>query len=283
MKLSGGIDLQQTTLAAEASYTGIGLHSGREVHMVLKPAPADTGLVFVRTDLEGQPQIHATASNVTSTMRATTVEENGCKVFTIEHLMSAFHALRIDNCYIEIDAEEPPVADGSSLAFFQKMKDAGVKELAAERKEIVIDKVYRIDDEESNRFVMVLPYDGFRVSFTSVNPHKLIGVQYENFEISPELYEQEIAPARTIAYEQEIEALRNMGLGLGGTLESVIVYNDEGWLNPLHFEDELVRHKILDVIGDLRLAGPIRGHVIAVASGHALNTNLAKKLLENLG
>ncbi|WP_074672043.1 UDP-3-O-acyl-N-acetylglucosamine deacetylase [Selenomonas ruminantium] len=283
MKLSGGIDLQQTTLAAEASYTGIGLHSGREVHMVLKPAPADTGLVFVRTDLEGQPQIHATASNVTSTMRATTVEENGCKVFTIEHLMSAFHALRIDNCYIEIDAEEPPVADGSSLAFFQKMKDAGVKELAAERKEIVIDKVYRIDDEESNRFVMVLPYDGFRVSFTSVNPHKLIGVQYENFEISPELYEQEIAPARTIAYEQEIEALRSMGLGLGGTLESVIVYNDEGWLNPLHFEDELVRHKILDVIGDLRLAGPIRGHVIAVASGHALNTNLAKKLVENLG
>ena len=275
--------MQQTTLAAEASYTGIGLHSGREVHMVLKPAPADTGLVFVRTDLEGQPQIHATASNVTSTMRATTVEENGCKVFTIEHLMSAFHALRIDNCYIEIDAEEPPVADGSSLAFFQKMKDAGVKELAAERKEIVIDKVYRIDDDEHNRFVMVLPYDGFRVSFTSVNPHKLIGVQYENFEISPELYEREIAPARTIAYEQEIEALRNMGLGLGGTLESVIVYNDEGWLNPLHFEDELVRHKILDVIGDLRLAGPIRGHVIAVASGHALNTNLAKKLVENLG
>ena len=275
--------MQQTTLAAEASYTGIGLHSGREVHMVLKPAPADTGLVFVRTDLEGQPKIHATASNVTSTMRATTVEENGCKVFTIEHLMSAFHALRIDNCYIEIDAEEPPVADGSSLAFFQKMKDAGVKELAAERKEIVIDKVYRIDDEESNRFVMVLPYDGFRVSFTSVNPHKLIGVQYENFEISPELYEREIAPARTIAYEQEIEALRSMGLGLGGTLESVIVYNDEGWLNPLHFEDELVRHKILDVIGDLRLAGPIRGHVIAVASGHALNTNLAKKLVENLG
>ena len=283
MKLSGGIDLQQTTLAAEASYTGIGLHSGREVHMVLKPAPADTGLVFVRTDLEGQPQIHATASNVTSTMRATTVEENGCKVFTIEHLMSAFHALRIDNCYIEIDAEEPPVADGSSLAFFQKMKDAGVTELAAERKEIVIDKVYRIDDEEHNRFVMVLPYDGFRVSFTSVNPHKLIGVQYENFEISPDIYKREIAPARTIAYEQEIEALRNMGLGLGGTLESVIVYNDGGWLNPLHFEDELVRHKILDVIGDLRLAGPIRGHVIAVASGHALNTNLAKKLVENLG
>lgn len=275
--------MQQTTLAAEAIYNGIGLHSGREVHMVMKPAPADTGLVFVRTDLEDRPQIHATAANVTSTMRATTVEENGCKVFTIEHLMSAFHALGIDNCYIEIDAEEPPVADGSSLAFFQTMKAAGLTELEAKREEIVVDKVYRIDDEEHNRFVMVLPYDGFRVSFTSVNPHKLIGIQYENFEITKELYEQEIAPARTIAYEKEIEALRSMGLGLGGTLESVIVYNDEGWLNPLHFEDELVRHKILDVIGDLRLAGPIRGHVIAVASGHALNTSLAKKLLENLG
>jgi len=277
------IDLQQTTLAAEAIYKGIGLHSGREVQMVMKPAPADTGLVFIRTDLDGQPQIHATAANVTSTLRATTVEENGCKVFTIEHLMSAFHALGIDNCYIEIDAEEPPVADGSSLAFFQVMKDAGIKKLSADRREIVVDKVYRIDDDENNRFVMVLPYDGFRVSFTSVNPHKLIGIQYENFDITPACYEQEIAPARTIAYEQEIEALRKMGLGLGGTLESVIVYNDEGWLNPLHFEDELVRHKILDVIGDLRLAGPIRGHVVAVASGHALNTRLAKQLLENLG
>ena len=274
---------KQTTLAREASYTGVGLHSGREVHLVMKPAPANTGLVFVRTDIEGRPQIHAAAANVTSTMRATTVEENGCKVFTIEHLMSAFHAMGIDNCYIEIDAEEPPVADGSSLAFFQVMKAAGVVELAAERKEIVIDKVYRIDDEQHNRFVMVVPYDGFRVSFTSVNPHKLIGIQYENFEITPELYETEIAPARTIAYEKEIEALRSMGLGLGGTLESVIVYNDEGWINPLHFEDELVRHKILDVIGDLRLAGPIRGHVIAVASGHALNTSLAKKLQASLG
>lgn len=283
MSVSGGIDLQQTTLAAEAVYNGIGLHSGCEVHMVMKPAPADTGLVFIRTDMEGNPQIHATAANVTSTMRATTVEENGCRVFTIEHLMSAFHALRIDNCYIEIDAEEPPVADGSSLAFFQAMQAAGVAELQTERREIVVDKVYRIDDEEHNRFVMVLPYDGFRVSFTSLNPHKLIGVQYENFEVTPETYEREIAPARTIAYEKEIEALRSMGLGLGGTLESVIVYNDEGWLNPLHFEDELVRHKILDVIGDLRLAGPVRGHVIAVASGHALNTSLAKKLQASLG
>ena len=269
---------KQRTLKTEVSYTGIGLHSGREVHATLKPAPEDTGIVFVRKDLSGEPQIHAKAQNVTSTLRATTVEENGNKVFTIEHLMSAFHAHRIDNAYVELDSEEPPVADGASLVFFELMAKAGIVEQAKDRKEIVIDKVYRIDDEKTGRFVMVLPYDGFRVSFTSLNPHKLIGVQYEDFHVDEAVYHKEIAPARTIAYEKEIQALREMGLGLGGSLENVIVYNDEGWLNPLHFEDELVRHKSLDVIGDLRLAGIIRGHVIAVASGHALNTQLAKQI-----
>ncbi|WP_438362551.1 UDP-3-O-acyl-N-acetylglucosamine deacetylase [Mitsuokella multacida] len=269
---------KQRTLKTEVSYTGIGLHSGREVHATLKPASEDTGIVFVRKDLSGEPQIHAKAQNVTSTLRATTVEENGNKVFTIEHLMSAFHAHRIDNAYVELDSEEPPVADGASLIFFELMAKAGIVEQAKDRKEIVIDKVYRIDDEKTGRFVMVLPYDGFRVSFTSLNPHKLIGVQYEDFHVDEAVYHKEIAPARTIAYEKEIQALREMGLGLGGSLENVIVYNDEGWLNPLHFEDELVRHKILDVIGDLRLAGIIRGHVIAVASGHALNTQLAKQI-----
>lgn len=269
---------KQRTLKTEVSYTGIGLHSGREVHAVLKPAPVDTGIVFVRTDLPEKPQIHAKAQNVTSTLRATTVEENGQKVFTIEHLMSAFHAHRIDNAYVELDSEEPPVADGASLVFFELMVKAGIVEQEKERREIVIDKVYRIDDEKTGRFVMVVPYDGFRVSFTSLNPHKLIGVQYEDFHVDEDTYHKEIAPARTIAYEKEIHALREMGLGLGGSLENVIVYNDEGWLNPLHFEDELVRHKILDVIGDLRLAGIIRGHVIAVASGHALNTQLAKQI-----
>ena len=269
---------KQRTLKTEVSYTGIGLHSGREVHATLKPAPEDTGIVFVRKDLAGEPQIHAKAQNVTSTLRATTVEENGNKVFTIEHLMSAFHAHRIDNAYVELDSEEPPVADGASLVFFELMAKAGIVEQAKDRKEIVIDKVYRIDDEKTGRFVMVLPYDGFRVSFTSLNPHKLIGVQYEDFHVDEAVYHKEIAPARTIAYEKEIQALREMGLGLGGSLENVIVYNDEGWLNPLHFEDELVRHKILDVIGDLRLAGIIRGHVIAVASGHALNTQPAKQI-----
>ena len=271
---------KEQTLRKTAVYEGVGLHSGKQVHMKLLPADVGTGIVFRRTDLEGAPVIHAVAENVTSTMRATTVEENGAKVFTIEHMMSAFHGLGVDNAIVELDAEEPPVADGSALAFAELIKDAGLMVQDKEREEIIIDKVYRIDANDG-RFVMALPYDGFRVSFTSLNPHPLIGVQYEDFAITPDIYEREIAGARTIAFEGEIKALREMGLGLGGTLENVIVYNDEGWLNPLKYPDELVRHKILDVIGDLRLAGIMRGHIVAAASGHALNTALAKKIAEN--
>lgn len=268
---------KQVTLAREVAYAGVGLHSGREVHLAIKPAPAETGIVFRRMDKAGA-LIPARAENVTSTLRATTISAGGLEVCTIEHLMSAFHALAIDNAFVELDAEEPPVADGASLTFFRLLRRAGRKEQDAARKERVIDRIYRIDDEAAGRFVMALPYNGFRVSFTSINPHKLIGIEYEDFHVREDVYEKEIAPARTIAYEGEIKKLHEMGLGLGGTLESVIVYNDEGWVNPLHFDDELVRHKILDVIGDIRLAGIVRGHIIAVASGHALNTALAKKI-----
>ena len=134
--------------------------------------------------------------------------------------------------------------------------------------------------DDGDKFILAVPYDGFRVSFTSINPHPLIGIQYGNYEITPESYLSEVAPARTIAYEAEIDALREMGLGLGGTLENVIVYNDDGWMNELRYPDELVRHKILDIVGDLRLTGFIRGHIIAVKSGHALNTTMAKLLAE---
>lgn len=272
---------QQTTIASAVTYIGIGLHSGKKVKMTLQPAEADTGIVFMRVDLPGRPQVEAKAENVTSTLRATTIEDNGIKMFTIEHLMSALHGAKIDNVYVEIDAEEPPVADGSSREFFELLKQAGTKELSAQRHEIVIDKLYRVDD--GDKFVLALPYDGFRVSFTSINPHPLIGIQYGDYEITEDIYAAEIAKARTIAYEAEIAALQKMGLGLGGTLENVIVYNDEGWINPLLYTDELVRHKILDLVGDLRLAGMVRGHFVAVKSGHALNTTMSKLLKKELG
>lgn len=271
----------QTTIAAPVSYTGVGLHSGKDVAMKLQPAEADTGIVFIRVDLPGQPQVEAKAENVTSTLRATTIEDNGIKMFTIEHVMSALHGAGIDNVEICINAEEPPVADGSSREFFQLLQKAGIRQLDRERHEVVIDQLYRVDD--GDKFVLALPYDGFRVSFTSINPHPLIGIQYGDYEINEENYLKEIAPARTIAYEKEVEALHQMGLGLGGTLENVIVYNDEGWMNPLIYPDELVRHKILDLVGDLRLAGIVKGHFVAVKSGHALNTTMSKLLKAKLG
>ncbi len=269
---------RQRTLGSKISCVGVGLHSGKEVRLELKPGTVDSGIIFVRTDLPDRPIIHATAANVTATLRATTLSENGAKVFTVEHLMSALNACRIDNCEIELDAEEPPVLNGNSIDFFNMIQQAGVVEQGKERKIIRLDKIYRVDGEEGKRFVMALPCDTFRVSFVSVNPHPLIGIQYGDFEITADVYAREIAPARTIVYEKEIDALRSAGLGLGGTIENVIVYNDAGWLNALKYPDELVRHKILDVIGDLRLAGIFNCHIVAAASGHALNTQIAKKI-----
>ncbi|MBR1645474.1 MAG: UDP-3-O-[Selenomonadaceae bacterium] len=271
--------LKQRTLQNKVSCTGVGLHSGKKVQLELLPANVDSGIIFLRTDLPNRPMIHATADNVTATIRATTLSENGAKVFTIEHLMSALNVCGVDNCTVAMDAEEPPVLQGNSIDFFRMIKSAGVVEQNAERKIIGVEKIYRVDADDG-RFVMALPYDGFRVSFVSVNPHPLIGIQYADFEITEEIYEREIAPARTIAYEKEVAALHQMGLGLGGTLENVIVYNDEGWLNELIYPDELVRHKILDVIGDIRLAGIFNCHIVASASGHALNTQLAKKIFQ---
>lgn len=271
---------KQKTLAHEVEINGIGLHSGAKVNLKIKPGEIDSGIIFVRKDLPGEPKISATADKVTSVLRATTIEENGVKVFTIEHLMSALNVFGIDNCIVELDAEEPPVMSGNSEDFFIALKSVGSVEQNSERKEIAITKTYRADFDDG-RFIIALPYDGFRISFTSVNPHKVVGVQFADFEITPEVYEKEIAPARTIAYEKEIEQLRKRGLGLGGTIDNVIVYNDEGWLNELRYKDEFVRHKILDVIGDLRLAGFLKCHIIASSSGHALNTQLAKKIFSD--
>ena len=269
---------RERTLASRVVYDGIGLHSGKPVHIEIAPAPPRTGIQFARIDLPEALPVAATAVNVTATLRATTIAAGTLKFFTIEHLMSALHVSGVDNCLVLLNAEEPPVVDGSARTFFRLIAEAGTVEQDAERRVTVIDRVYRVDD--GSHFVMAVPYDGLRVSFTSLNEHPLIGVQYYDIEVTPESYDKEIAPARTIAYEKEVAALQANGLGLGGSLETVIVYNDEGWMNPLNFPNELVRHKILDVLGDIRLAGVIRGHIIAVASGHALNTALAKQIAE---
>ncbi len=266
----------QTTLAKTIGYTGIGLHSGKDVSITLQPAAADTGIVFVRTDLQGRPRVKAAAANVTSTMRATTLEEGAAKVFTVEHLLAVFFAMGIDNCLVEITAAEPPVGDGSSLPFVRLVEEAGIAALAAPCRYTPLPAAQAV--RFPDKFIAILPYDGLRISFTSVNPHPLIGIQYGDFEITADTFIREIAPARTIGFMHEVEALQAQGLALGGSLDNAVVYDGDKILTPLRFPDELVRHKILDVLGDLALVGRIRGHVVAVKSSHALNTALAKQI-----
>ncbi len=272
--------MHQTTVGKTVIYTGIGLHSGRDVKIELHPAPIDTGIVFARTDLPGVPQVAAVASNVTNTMRATTLEKGNAKVFTVEHLLAAFYALGIDNCLVEINSVEPPVADGSALPFVRLIEEAGIMQQDAVREVVNISEAQTIRTED--KFITILPYDGFRISFTSINPHPMLGVQFGDYEITKEIFIQEIAPARTIGFMKEVELLQSKGLALGGSLENAVVYDEEKVLTPLRFSDELVRHKILDIIGDLALAGRIQGHVIAVKSSHAINTALAKKIVEHV-
>jgi UDP-3-O-[3-hydroxymyristoyl] N-acetylglucosamine deacetylase len=261
-------------------YTGIGLHSGQDVTITLKPASVGTGIVFIRIDLPGAPQVAARAANVTATMRATTLESGAAKVFTVEHLLAAFSALQVDNCLVEITAVEPPVADGSALPFVRLLQTAGIvqQDVLCTSRQVSQTQIVRVED----KFITVLPYDGLRITFTSINSHPSIGVQFGDYEITPEVFIKEIAPARTIGFMHEVEALQAQGLALGGSLDNAVVYDDEKVLTPLRFTDELVRHKILDVIGDLALAGLVRGHVIAVKSGHALNTALAQQIVTSL-
>lgn len=271
--------MQQTTVGKTVTYIGTGLHSGKDVTITLKPAPINTGIVFKRTDLVGSPEVSAMASNVTNAMRATTLESGVAKVFTVEHLLAAFYALEVDNCVVEINSVEPPVADGSSLPFVRLIEEAGVVQQDALRNvvEVTEAQTVRVDD----KFITILPYDGLRVTFTSINSHPMLGVQFGDYEITKEVFVKDIAPARTIGFMHEVELLHAQGLALGGNLENVVVYDDEKVLTQLRFPDELVRHKILDIIGDLALAGRIKGHIIAVKSSHAINTTLAKKIVEH--
>ena len=268
---------KQVTLASVVSYSGAGLHSGKEVTMRLMPGNPDSGIVFTRTDLPGKPEIHARAELVTSTLKATTLSENGAQVFTVEHLLGALSAMGVDNCRIEMDAPEPPVTDGSGLVFAQMVQQAGRTEQEAEKKIRVINRPYSVYD--GDKYILMLPYDGTRVSFTSVNPHPLLGTQYFDLLLDEETFLKEIAPARTIGFMREVEQMRKLGLGLGGNLENALVYDDEKCLSIPRFPDELVRHKILDVLGDLSLIGAWKGHIIAVKSGHAYNSQLAKQII----
>ncbi len=270
---------KQQTVAGDIVFSGVGIHSGKVTNLIIKPAPADAGLKFCRTDLPGRPEIIVCAENGQESARATTLTKDGVAVFTVEHFLSALHAMKVDNAVIEMDGPEPPILDGGSLPVVRAIREIGLMQQEAERRYVVITEPVTVyGDKDHEQMVIALPADDFRVSFTSVNPHPLVGTQFCDVTVNEESYEKEIAPARTIAYEKEVEALHAAGLGLGGSLENTIVYSDEKWLTPLRYPDELVRHKILDLIGDLRVLGLVKGHFIAVKSSHALNGRLSKKI-----
>lgn len=269
---------KQKTLKNSVSYTGIGLHSGKIATVVFNPLPVDSGIIFVRVDLPGKPKIPAKAQFVSTTIRATTLTNEGAEVFTIEHIMAALFMSGIDNCQVELDGAEPPVADGSAQPFVDIFYKIGIVEQDKKKDIFLLDKSFSVHDND--RYVTAIPYDGQRFSFLSINSHPLLGTQYFDVECGKDDLYKEISPARTIAFMHEVEELKKNGLGLGGTSENVIIYDDEKVLTPLRFSNELVRHKLLDLLGDLFLAGSFYGHVIAVVSGHALNTALAKKIAE---
>jgi UDP-3-O-[3-hydroxymyristoyl] N-acetylglucosamine deacetylase/3-hydroxyacyl-[acyl-carrier-protein] dehydratase len=276
---------RQTTLLKEASFSGIGLHSGLDTTVVFKPAPVNSGIRFIRTDLESRPEIEADVGNAIGEFsRRTVLGAGDITISTVEHILAAVNGLGIDNLIIELNTSEPAESDGSSAPFVKVLKEAGVVEQDGLRRFIEIKTPVSIS--ENGVEMVALPHDGLRISFTAHYDHPLVGTQYASFDISREVFERQIAPARTFSLLKDVEDLRSKGLIKGGSLENSIVIGDDKILNeePLRFADEFVRHKILDLLGDLCLLGaPVKAHIISVRSGHSTNIKLVRLLKERFG
>ncbi|MFW6264900.1 MAG: UDP-3-O-acyl-N-acetylglucosamine deacetylase [Bacillota bacterium] len=271
--------IRQRTIAKAIEYSGIALHTGKEVNIRCLPAKGNTGIVFRRIDLSGEPEVQATPANVVSTKRCTsigTIDYKECVVHTIEHLMAALWATGIDNLIIEIDNAETPVVDGSAFPYIELVEEVGVVDLDCFRfvKELV-EPLYAKKDDMA---LVILPYDGFKISYTLVYDHPVIGTQFFEYEKDEMDFKTEVAPARTFGLEREVEALHRRGLALGGSLENAVLVGEKDTVNPLRFSDEFVRHKVLDITGDMFLNGFVKGHIIALRSGHYLHVELAKKI-----
>ena len=272
--------LQQQTLAKPASFSGIGLHSGNKVSMTLLPAPPNSGVIFRRVDLDSRAEIPAQVGNVAETDRSTTLSKGNAKVQTVEHVLAALYGFGVTNAVVEIDSSEPPVADGSARQFCKMIRDAGI-EPQAERVEPV-QVTEPIEYTHNGTVISAFPYDGFKITCTSSDKGGRF-TQFFSVELTPETWESEIAQARTFCFYEEIEYLIKNGLIRGGSLENAIVIRDDAVLTaePMRYREEFVRHKILDIIGDLSLVGaPLRGHIVAVKPGHAANCGLARRILQ---
>jgi UDP-3-O-[3-hydroxymyristoyl] N-acetylglucosamine deacetylase len=269
----------QRTLRRSTSCAGIGLHSGRKVTLSLRPAPADSGIRFRRIDLGGF-EIPASVAHVGGIHYATGLAREEGSVDTVEHLLAALVSSGIDNAVVELNTPEVPIMDGSSAPFIYLVQEAGVRRLAAPRRYLKV--VRPITLSRGDKRIALYPSDHFKVTYSISFDHPLLRHQARTLRITEESFTEEIAPARTFCFLREVEMLRQNGLALGGSLDNAIVIGETGILNnALRFEDEFVRHKILDVIGDLALVGyPIIGHVVAHRGGHALHTAFASRVLE---
>lgn len=272
----------QKTIAKEASFSGIGLHTGNLTTITFKPAPPNSGITFHRIDLPDKPAIKADVDNVVDVTYGTTIGINGVKVHTVEHVLAAIAGLGVDNLNIEVDASETPVGDGSSVPFMNTLQKAGVVEQDAERKFIQIKQpVYYKNDDVT---LSVLPSDELRITMTIAFDHVAIGTQYASFVITPETFAKDIAPARTFGFLRDAKMLQEQGLIKGVSLENAVAIGDESILNEdLRFPDEFVRHKILDLLGDMYLLGrPVKGHVIGVKSGHASHVKFGQEVKKSM-
>ena len=275
------MELRQRTIKKETSCVGIGLHTGKKVNMTIKPAPENTGIIFVRKDIAGQPEIPVSLENIVDTERATSIMYNGYKVQTVEHLLAAFYGCGIDNAIVEIDAPEVPAMDGSAAPFvFLIQMDAGILVQNAFKSFFVIKKKFRF--EENGSSILVSPSKELRIEYMIEFDHPLLRNQKYKFKFSTRSFINEISRARTFGFLHEVDALKKMGFAKGGSLDNAVVLDKFRVLNPegLRFEDECVRHKILDFIGDIATLGkPIIGHFIVKRSGHSVNHNMLKRLV----
>lgn len=272
----------QKTIRQRAMVEGIGLHTGKPARLTFCPAPEGTGIYFVRRDLPGSPAIATSADRVTATTMATTLGGEAFSVSTVEHCLSTLAALRIDNLFIELDGPEIPIVDGSAAPFLEAIMSAGLAEQSQPRKYAYITQPIFMGDQDKHAYVV--PYNGLRISATIEFAHPKIGHQEFSVDITESTFVREIARARTFGFLRDVEALRAKGLALGGSLENAVVLDHADILNPegLRWDDEFVRHKILDALGDLVTLGmPLMGHVVLHKAGHDLMNRLARKILES--
>jgi UDP-3-O-[3-hydroxymyristoyl] N-acetylglucosamine deacetylase/3-hydroxyacyl-[acyl-carrier-protein] dehydratase len=270
--------LQQQTINRPVSFSGVGLHSGNRVTMTFLPAPVNTGVRFRRVDLEGKPEIEARVENVVENNRSTTLAKGNTRIHTVEHVLATFSGYGIDNAYVELDANEPPIADGSAREYCKMIQQAGIVPQDERRDPYIV--TAPIDLEMGDTVMSLFPDEVFKLTCTS-SDKKGRFTQYFSTELSPQTWERDLAHARTFCFYEEIEYLINNGLIKGGSLENAVVIRDDAVLTtePLRYADEFVRHKILDIVGDLSLLGrPIHGHLVAVKPSHAANCEMVRRI-----